>query len=72
MELYRSTCIVVLGQFANCDGQIQRFLYQTKTKRLVISSVAMMSLNLQRERQMDPSFKFLLNGKEGWVVGGAG
>lgn len=62
MEVYRSTCIVVLGQFANCDGQIQRFLYQTKTKRLVIS-VAMMSLNLQRERQMDPSFEFLLNVK---------
>lgn len=60
MELYRSTCIAVLGQFANCDGQIQR--YQTKTKRLVIS-VAMMSLNLQRERQIDPSFEFLLNVK---------
>lgn len=55
MELYRSTFIVVLGKFANCDGQIQRLLYQTKTKRLVIS-VAMMSLNLQKETQMDLSF----------------
>lgn len=55
MELYRSTFIFVLAQFANCDGQIQRLLYQTKTKRLVIS-VATMSLNLQRETQMDPSF----------------
>lgn len=54
MELY-STFIVVLGQSANCDGQIQRLLYQTKTNRLVIS-VAMMSQNLKRERQMDPSF----------------
>lgn len=60
MELHRSTFIVVLGQFANCDVQIQRLIYQTKTKRLVIS-VAKMSLNLQRERQMDLSFEFLLH-----------
>lgn len=55
MELHRSTFIVVLGQFANCDVQIQRLIYQTKTKRLVIS-VGMMSLNLQRETD-GPEFR---------------